>query len=76
MLLRRDRGGTALVVVTGRLDVDQLPMIAALRRRFDRVIVTAIVARPGRIPMHPGLTVVAARSADEVAMAWNSRVAR
>jgi uncharacterized protein (DUF58 family) len=74
--LRRDRGGTALVVVTGRLDADQLPTIAALRRRFDRVIVTAIVARPGRIPMHPGLTVVAARSADEVAMAWNSRVAR
>ena len=51
-------------------------MIAALRRRFDRVIVTAIVARPGRVPVHPGLTVVAARSADELATAWNTRVAR
>jgi uncharacterized protein (DUF58 family) len=74
--LRRDRGGTALVVVTGQLEVDQLPAIAALRRRFDRVIVTAIVARPGRMPGHPGLTVVAARSALEVARTWNTRVAR
>lgn len=76
VLLRRDRGGTALVVVTGRLDVDGLPMIAALRRRFDRVIVTTIVARPGRVPVHPGLTVVAARSAAEVAQVWNTSVAR
>ena len=51
-------------------------MIAALRRRFDRVIVTSIVARPGRLPEHPGLTVVAARSAAELAQAWNTRVAR
>ncbi len=74
--LRRDRGGTALVVVTGRIDGDQLPAIAALRRRFDRVIVTSIVARPGRLPEHPGLTVVAARSAAELAQTWNTRVAR
>jgi len=76
VLLRRDRGGTALVVVTGRLDLDSLPMIAALRRRFDRVIVTSIVSRPTRVPVHPGLTVVAAASADEMVRAWNSRVAR
>jgi uncharacterized protein (DUF58 family) len=74
--LRRDRGGTALVVVTGRLGVDQLPMIAALRRRFDRVIVATIVARPGRMPGHPGVTVVAARSAAELARIWNTSVAR
>ncbi len=74
--LRRDRGGTALVVVTGRLDGEQLPTIAALRRRFDRVIVTSIVARPGRMPGHPGVTVVAARSAGELAQTWNTRVAR
>jgi uncharacterized protein (DUF58 family) len=76
VLLRRDRGGTALVVVTGRLDPDSLPMIAALRRRFDRVIVTSIVSRPMRVPVHPGLTIVAAGSADELVQAWNTGVAR
>jgi uncharacterized protein (DUF58 family) len=76
VLLRRDRGGTALIVVTGRLDLDSLPMIAALRRRFDRVIVTSIVSRAGRMPVHPGLTIVAAGSAAELAQAWNTGVAR
>jgi uncharacterized protein (DUF58 family) len=74
--LRRDRGGTALVVVTGRLDGDRLPLIAALRRRFDRVIVTTIVARSRRTPVHPGLTVLSAGSAAELALAWNTGVAR
>jgi hypothetical protein len=76
VLLRRDRGGTALVVVTGRLDLLSLPMIAALRRAFDRVIVTSIVTRPTRMPVHPGLTIVAAGSAAELAQAWNTGVAR
>lgn len=76
VLLRRDRGGTALVVVTGRLDLDSLPMIAALRRRFDRVIVTSMVTRSMRMPVHPGLTIVAAASAAELAQAWNTGVAR
>jgi uncharacterized protein (DUF58 family) len=76
VLLRRDRGGTALVVVTGQLDLLSLPMIAALRRAFDRVIVTSIVTRPTRMPVHPGLTIVAAGSAAELAQAWNTGVAR
>ncbi|MGH9056855.1 MAG: DUF58 domain-containing protein [Acidimicrobiales bacterium] len=76
VLLRRDRGGTALVVVTGRLDLDGLPLIAALRRRFDRVIVVSIAVNAMRIPVHPGLTIVAAATAPELAQAWNTRVAR
>jgi uncharacterized protein (DUF58 family) len=76
VLLRRDRGGTALVVVTGQPDLSSLPLIAALRRRFDRVIVTAIVDRPVRMPVHPGLTIVSASSAPELARAWNGGVAR
>jgi uncharacterized protein (DUF58 family) len=76
ILLRRDRGGTALVVVTGQIDLETLPMIAALRRRFDRVIVVSLVERPVRIPVHPGLTIIEARSADEVAHRWNTGVAR
>lgn len=76
ILLRRDRGGTALVVVTGQVDLDTLPMVAALRRRFDRVTVISMVERPSRVPVHPGLTIIEARTADEVAVRWNSGVAR
>ena len=76
VLLRRDRGGTALVVVTGELDLHSVPMIAALRRRFDRVVVVSIVNQPIRVPVHPGLTIVAARSADELVQAWNTGVSR
>lgn len=76
VLLRRDRGGTALVVVTGRVDTGNLPTIAALRRRFDRVIVVGLVDRPGRAPLHPGLTVLEASTADEVALRWNTVLAR
>ena len=76
VLLRRDRGGTGLVVVTGRLDFNSLPMIAALRRRFDRVVVVSMDREAHRVPVHPGLTVVAAASADELVHAWNTSVAR
>jgi uncharacterized protein (DUF58 family) len=76
VLLRRDRGGTALIVVTGQPDLDSLPLIAASRRRFDRVIAIAMVAHPGRTPLHPGLTVIEASTADEVVLRWNSGVSR
>jgi uncharacterized protein (DUF58 family) len=76
VLLRRDRGGTALVVVTGQLELSNLPLVAALRRRFDRVILVSIMSRPMRVPIHPGLTIVAAGSADELVHSWNSGVAR
>ncbi len=76
VLLRKDRGGTALIVVTGSLDLESLPMISALRRRFDRVIVTSINSQPLRAPAQPGVTIVSAAAAGELARAWNIRVAR
>jgi uncharacterized protein (DUF58 family) len=76
VLLRRDRGGTALIVVTGKIDLDTLPMIAALRRRFDRVVVVSMVSQPTRVPVHPGLTIVEAATADELVQRWNTGVAR
>ena len=76
VLLRRDRGGTALIVVTGRLDLNTLPMIAALRRRFDRVVVVSMDPESTRVPVHPGLAIVAARTAEELAQAWNTGVSR
>lgn len=72
LLLRRDRGGSALVVVTGRLDPESLPTIAALRRRFDRLIVASIVTGgSATVPVFPGVAVLTVRSAEEFALAWN-----
>ncbi len=76
VLLRRDRGGTALVVVTGRMERADLPQVAALRRRFDRVVVLSVVERPGGVPAHPGISVVTAGTASETAERWNASVAR
>jgi len=76
VLLRRDRGGTSLVVVVGKIDLEVLPMIAALRRRFDRVVVVSMVGQSTRVPVHPGLTVVEASTADELVQRWNTGVAR
>jgi uncharacterized protein (DUF58 family) len=74
--LRRDRGGSALVVVTGALELESLPGIAALRRRFDNVIVVSLVPRPVLAPAFPGVTVLVATTADELAMAWDTQVGR
>jgi uncharacterized protein (DUF58 family) len=74
--LRRDRGGTALVVVTGRVDRESLPAVAALRSRFDRLVVVSVLPRPGSVPSHPGVSVVPVTSADELAAVWNRRLAR
>jgi uncharacterized protein (DUF58 family) len=76
VLLRRDRGGTALVVVTGLMDPASLPTAAALRRRFDRVIVMSLAPRPSPAPLYPGVVLVEASSASEAARAWNTVVAR
>jgi uncharacterized protein (DUF58 family) len=74
--LRRDRGGSALVVVTGMLEVDSLPAIAGLSRRFDHVIVVSLVPRPTLTPAYPGVNVLVATTADELAQAWDTGVAR
>lgn len=76
VLLRRDRGGTALILVTGRLSGGTVPAIAPLRRRFDRVIVVSLVDSPSRGPVHAGLTVVEAAGVDEMAIRWNTVIAR
>ena len=74
--LRRDRGGSALVVVTGMLEADSLPAVASLSRRFDHLIVASVVPRPTVTPTYPGVHVLVATSADELAQAWDAAVAR
>jgi uncharacterized protein (DUF58 family) len=69
-LLRRDRGGTALVVVTGQLGAATGPAVAALRRRFDRVVLVSVAARRVPAAAYTGVTVLAGADADAIARAW------
>jgi uncharacterized protein (DUF58 family) len=74
LTLRRTRGGTSLVVVTGELDLDDLPYVAALRRRFDRLVVISVDPET-RAPIDfPGVRVIIEKDADEVCAAWNLQV--
>jgi hypothetical protein len=74
LALRRSRGGTSLVVVTGELDPADLPYVAGLRRRFDRLVVVSVDSEP-RAPIDfPGVRVVVGNDADAVCAAWNLRV--
>jgi uncharacterized protein (DUF58 family) len=74
--LRRERGGNALVVVTGVVQVDSLPEVAALRRRFDHVVLVSLVPRPTPAPTYPGLTILVGTDADDVARAWDAQVTK
>jgi hypothetical protein len=72
--LRRSRGGTSLVVITGELDVADLPYVAGLRRRFDRLVMISIDSEQQPVPNFPGVRLIVARDADDVCAAWNLQV--
>ena len=72
--LRRDRG-SALVVVTGEIDVESLPVIASMSR-FDHVIVTSLVPHTRPAPAYPGVRVFVTSTAHELAQAWDGWVVR
>jgi uncharacterized protein (DUF58 family) len=69
--MRRARGGTTLVVITGELDRTDLPHVAALRRRFDRLVVLSVDPDRPAPADFPGVRVIVGRDADEVGAGWN-----
>ncbi len=69
--LRRARGGTALIVVTGAADPADLPYLAALRRRFERLVLISIDVDAPAPVRFPGIRVISAIDADEACAAWN-----
>jgi uncharacterized protein (DUF58 family) len=71
-LLGRDRGGSVLVVVTGRLETETLPTLVRLRRRFDRLLLASIVAHPQAAPHFAGIHILVGSTADEIAQSWRS----
>ena len=82
LALRRARSGTSLVVVTGVLDPADLPYVAALRRRFERLVLvsstptpTMRASAPPPAIRVPGVQVILARDADQLCTAWNARAA-
>jgi uncharacterized protein (DUF58 family) len=72
--LRRGHGGTSLVVVTGVLDDDDLPYVAALRRRFERLVVVSLDTEHRRPMSFPGVLIVVGADADAACAAWNIQV--
>lgn len=63
------------MVVTGEVDPADLPYLAAVRRRFDRVVLISINAEQhGPVAYFPGVRVIVARDADDAAAAWNLQV--
>lgn len=71
LALRRVRGGTSLVVITGASRQEDLAHVSALRRHFDRVMVLCLDPRRAPVAHFPGVRVVVAADADEAAAAWN-----
>jgi uncharacterized protein (DUF58 family) len=72
--LRRARGGTSLVVVTGELDREDLPYLTALRRRFERLVVVSVDVDQRPAAHFPGVSLITATDADEACAAWNLQV--
>src|SRR5664279_4020607 len=72
--LRRAHGGTSLVVVTGVLDTADLPYIAALRGRFERLVVVSLDTRRAQPVRFAGVRVILAADAEAVCAAWNVQV--
>lgn len=76
LALRRARGGTSLIVVTGVLDTADLPYVAMLRRRFERLVVVSLDPDRAAGSVHfPGVRVIIAGDADDVCRAWNLQAA-
>jgi uncharacterized protein (DUF58 family) len=69
--LRRARGGTSLVIVTGELDRHDLSYVAALRRRFDRLVVISVDPEPREPVDFQGVRVMQVPDAEAACAAWN-----
>jgi uncharacterized protein (DUF58 family) len=74
LALRRTKGGTSLVVVTGRFDAADLQAMAALRRRFDRLVLISVDDEADAPVDFSGVRVIMAANAEAVAEAWNHLV--
>jgi hypothetical protein len=75
-LLEKERGGTALVVVTGALQGDEVSSVAPLRDKFQKLVVVSLTPGNQIAPECPGVTIICATSADSFCQGWNVTVGR
>jgi uncharacterized protein (DUF58 family) len=78
LALRRARG-TSLVVVTGALEITDLPFVAMLRRRFEQLVVVSVDEDTQRDETNarirfPGVRLVVGADADAACASWNLQV--
>lgn len=72
--LRRERGGTSLVIVTGKITAAELAAASRLRRAYYRVLVISVVepgTEVGAPPAAAGVSLITASNDDELVDAWN-----
>jgi uncharacterized protein (DUF58 family) len=78
-LLRRERGGTALTVITGPIETMDLAAVSRLRRAYHRVMVVSVV-EPDQADDNPvggsGVRIVTATNDDDLVAAWNLETIR
>lgn len=74
--LRRERGGSALCVITGAIDEGLLAAVGALRHQFQRVVVISITPEPVTLATVPGVVVLNATDGEDLTAAWNVAAAR
>jgi uncharacterized protein (DUF58 family) len=74
--LRRLPGGAGLVVVTGVPVPADLSAMAALRSRFQRVMLLSVTPEPRPPQLHPGLTLIQGADEQQLVASWNMAVGR
>jgi uncharacterized protein (DUF58 family) len=75
--LRRSRAGGLLAIVTGRLGAGEQGRVAALRRRFDRVVVVRPgTPQDGQALALAGVASIDAPSAEALVAGWRREAAR
>lgn len=73
--LARDKGGSALVVVTGRLTSADLPAVANMKSRFEQAVV--VLTRADEKPLGlPGAGLIYGTDLQTIASLWGREVGR
>jgi uncharacterized protein (DUF58 family) len=70
-MLRGIRGGTALIIVTGAIDEQDLPKAASMRQQFEKVVVVSVTPGPTAPPSFPGVNVISGSTEADLCASWN-----
>ncbi len=74
--IKRQGGGTALVVITGRPGEQDVAMLGSMRAHFQRVVMVAVTNDDVPVPAVSGVSLVTGTDAESLLAAWNLAVTR